>query len=595
MEISNLREDWSRNDILKLRSALMKLVSPDKYSDTKHTTISIIAEHEKEGDQIELKKNSRGVITKGVGNLLVNGPIENDVFEKLGLKTTIISVDISENGDNITTKIEDRGDFVFKIVRKNNLYDKLHNIKIKLFYLNRAAKMNFARTMGIDSVNYGSIFVYKNGFRIYPYGITSTDFFGINERKSQGYNRYLGTRELMGRLLIDGNNDKFVEKSSRDGGFIENPATIQLEEFFIAEAIRVLEKYVVDGIDWGDPEKEKFEIGKNEQGLTSKDVADKIIAQFANMTNKGDIISAEINPELVAFARPHIDSLQKSIKGLEKIAEVSNSSDILKLIDEIKSDTEKLKNEKKIAEKKIEHISENLRNKEAELKTREKQNISLQNKLKIDPIQYEDALHILYVISEANKAELETIYKLADKKNLKLIEKITNVINNNKRIYKLTDLSLNYNYGISVKKPKDIVKFIKNYTCDFWDDKLNVNITSAQDTIVCNFDISKISLIIDNLLSNSKKAKAKNIEISISRVDESICLKFVDDGIGLDKSISDINNIFERGYSTTFGFGLGLYHTKKVVDDMGGSIKAFETKENTGFIIEALIKYECKF
>ena len=199
------------------------------------------------------------------------------------------------------------------------------------------------------------------------------------------------------------------------------------------------------------------------------------------------------------------------------------------------------------------------------------------------------------MISEANKAELETIYKLADKKNLKLIEKITNVINNNKRIYKLTDLSLNYNYGISVKKPKDIVKFIKNYTCDFWDDKLNVNITSAQDTIVCNFDISKISLIIDNLLSNSKKAKAKNIEISISRVDESICLKFVDDGIGLDKSISDINNIFERGYSTTFGFGLGLYHTKKVVDDMGGSIKAFETKENTGFIIEALIKYECKF
>ncbi len=595
LEISNLREDWSRNDILKLRSALMKLVSPDKYSDTKHTTISIIAEHEKEGDQIELKKNSRGVITKGVGNLLVNGPIENDVFEKLGLKTTIISVDISENGDNITTKIEDRGDFVFKIVRKNNLYDKLHNIKIKLFYLNRAAKMNFARTMGIDSVNYGSIFVYKNGFRIYPYGITGTDFFGINERKSQGYNRYLGTRELMGRLLIDGNNDKFVEKSSRDGGFIENPATIQLEKFFIAEAIRVLEKYVVDGIDWGDPEKEKFEIGKNEQGLTSKDVADKIIAQFANMTNKGDIISAEINPELVAFARPHIDSLQKSIKGLEKIAEVSNSSDILKLIDEIKSDTEKLKNEKKIAEKKIEHISENLRNKEAELKTREKQNISLQNKLKIDPIQYEDALHILYVISEANKAELETIYKLADKKNLKLIEKITNVINNNKRIYKLTDLSLNYNYGISVKKPKDIVKFIKNYTCDFWDDKLNVNITSAQDTIVCNFDISKISLIIDNLLSNSKKAKAKNIEISISRVDESICLKFVDDGIGLDKSISDINNIFERGYSTTFGFGLGLYHTKKVVDDMGGSIKAFETKENTGFIIEALIKYECKF
>jgi len=597
LEISDLRESWERSDLLKLRSALMKLVSPDKSESSKQAIISIIAEHERKADQAEQKKNSRGVTTNGLGKLVVNGPIINDVFEKLGLKTTSIDVSISENGETIDTTIEDRGDFIFRVVRKNSAYDKLHNVKIKLFYLNRAAKMNFARTMGIDSVNYGSVFVYRNGFRVYPYGTSGMDIFGINERKSQGYNRYLGTRELMGRVLIDGENEKFVEKSSRDGGFIENPATLQLKEFFISEVVRVLEKYVVDGIDWGDPEREQFVIGENEQGLKSIDVAEKVITQFVNFTKRGDIISAEINPELVKVAKPQEDSLQKSIKELEKIANISNSEEVKQLIFDIKKETATLKQEKKKAEKNVDDISDTLRKKDAELKTREKQTASLQQKLKVDSIQYEDALHIMYVISEANQLELETIYRLADKKNIKLIDKITNVINNNRRIYKLSDLSLNYNYGISVKKPKDLIKFICDYTKDFWVDKINIDIINEtkDGKLLCNFDVSKLSLILDNLISNSRKAKAKNIEITIEKKDNMISIKFYDDGVGLDKSITNKDSIFERGYSTTFGFGLGLYHTKKVVLDMQGSIEVIDDATRSGFGLEVKIKYECKF
>ena len=449
---------------------------------------------------------------------------------------------------------------------------------------------------GIDSVNYGSIFVYKNGFRVYPYGTPGVDFFRINERKSQGYNRFLGTRELMGRVLIDGENEKFIEKSSRDGGFIENPATIQLEEFFIVEVVRILEKYVVDGIDWGDPERNKFVIGENEQGLTSVDVADKIIMQFANLTKRGDIISAEINPELIKLAQPKEDSLQKSIKGLEKIAEVSNSDDVRQLVTDIKKETQTLKKEKQKAEKTVETISTTLRQKETELKTREKQNANLQAKLKIDPIQYEDALHIIYVISEANLAELETIYKLADRENKKLIEKIVNTINNNRRIFKLSDLSLNYDYGISMKTPKDLVEIVRKYVSDFWVDQIAVSVETSEpdEKLICNFDISKISLLVDNFISNSKKAKAKNVNIQIKKNGGWIVMRFSDDGVGLDKSITNVDSIFERGYSTTFGFGLGLYHAKKVVTEMRGTIQVIPNTES-GFALEVAFKYECKF
>lgn len=125
LEISDLRETWERPDLLKLRAALMKLVSPDRVENQKQATISIIAKHEQAGDEVILKKDKSGATNTGYGNLIVNGPIENDVFERLGLKTTSVTVNISESGDEIETRIEDRGSFVFKILRRNTTYAKI--------------------------------------------------------------------------------------------------------------------------------------------------------------------------------------------------------------------------------------------------------------------------------------------------------------------------------------------------------------------------------------------------------------------------------------------------------------------------------------
>lgn len=64
--------------------------------------------------------------------------------------------------------------------------------------------------------------------------------------------------------------------------------------------------------------------------------------------------------------------------------------------------------------------------------------------------------------------------------------------------------------------------------------------------------------------------------------------------MGLAPSIGNPVDILERGYSTTFGFGLGLYHVKKIVDGMQGSIRIYENVKN-GFAIGVRIKYECRF
>ncbi|PGQ47917.1 heat-shock protein, partial [Bacillus thuringiensis] len=148
----------------------------------------------------------------------------------------------------------------------------IQDIGIELFYLSRAAKLNFTKLMGIEPVSYGSIFMFKNGFRIYPYGEVGEDPLNLDKRKAQGYKRYFGTREVVGRIEINGENELFVETTSRDGGLIKNDNYERLVEYFYEKALKRLEKYVVGIIRWGD----RFEDeGKQYEALNPEDVKNK--------------------------------------------------------------------------------------------------------------------------------------------------------------------------------------------------------------------------------------------------------------------------------------------------------------------------------
>lgn len=84
------------------------------------------------------------------------------------------------------------------------------------------------------SVEYGSVFMYKNGFRIYPFGEVGKDLLQIDRRKQQGYARFLGTRDLIGRIEINDpeNIDNLKETTSRDGGLIKNKNSEALTKVF---------------------------------------------------------------------------------------------------------------------------------------------------------------------------------------------------------------------------------------------------------------------------------------------------------------------------------------------------------------------------
>ena len=280
LRITNLREEWDRSIILKLKKSLMKLISPE--TENKDDPFSI------EFDVPEMIEEDQRIINStnkkdGWERNIVNGPVINDVFEKLNIKTTSISVNVSSDGSTITTELYDRGEFIFKFTEKKREYRLLHDIHATLFYMNKGAKLSFTRLMGgVQPVNYGSVFIYKNGFRINPYGEPGEDFFNINQRKAQGYNRNLGTREIMGRITIVGDNDEFIETSSRANGFIVTSAVNMLSVFFLEKVLKVLERYVVNIISWGEPLKND----PDNHVIMPLEMPERIISEFADISKK---------------------------------------------------------------------------------------------------------------------------------------------------------------------------------------------------------------------------------------------------------------------------------------------------------------------
>jgi len=243
LKISDLNDEklpWNRKRLLDLKRSLEKLINP--LSETNDFIIEIICEKETEEDK-RVRNNG------GHDRDIVNGILKNSISQILKLKTTQIDVRLDKN--YIYTIISDRGVDIYKIRENNTEFTKLEDVKINLYFLNRSAKNNFTRLMGIEPKNYGSIFLFRNGFRIMPFGNTGDDSWGLDYRAQQGHSRFLGTRDLFGRVdvLTDSINE-FKEVSSRDGGLIETQTSKQLFSLFEI-AHRRLERYV-SGVLWGE-------------------------------------------------------------------------------------------------------------------------------------------------------------------------------------------------------------------------------------------------------------------------------------------------------------------------------------------------------
>ena len=649
IHITDLNEEWiefnkknnlfsdieiDKTKLLRLKNSLERLINPNQSYDEQSFKIFINVID-------ELNEDSSTPYHEKV-----TGEVKNQIFDKLDFKTTFIESFISEDGSKIVTELKDKNETIFRLIEKNIDFPLLKDIKITIYYLNPYAKGFFKKQTGIDSVEFGSIYLFINGFRIPPYGDRENDAFGLEVRKGQGTARYFGNREILGRIEINDFNNNFKIISSREG-IVQNSSYKQLirdsekqnrkYNGYFYTTLKRLEKYVVDGLKWDSiPEdmkeatiqkqiidgtwnesEEIYRIDKQETLLNSSEIIKQII--FVSPKN---IIDLYINEELIKnlieedkektnkklqdfiknfgnlSTNIFDEKTQKAIKQLTKNIDDVNLSNSFKNIliqkqnieeeleEEKKSKNElyklfrnKVRKDRQKAKAKEEKLEEALKNVEQEIQKKEEQVLFLQS---IQPIEKSELIKLQHHIGLYAETIEDTIL------DFKMTLDESDNISKEEIISYLTDISLEAQKILAINKyatkanflsksqsiNADIIQFISEYIQNIYNlntsRDLSVSISNNSLSYICKFEPLIVTIIIDNLLNNSKKANAKNVNI-VFRHDDNLIIEYFDNGIGLDKSIINPSDIFEIGITTTSGSGLGLHHIKESLQRMNKS------------------------
>lgn len=575
LEISEIiNEDWNQSVLLELKDKLSKLIRPkisNRVKDNRSFKITLEVPEELENDKlsaIKYKKDGEGKIYK----YSVNGEIKNFVFDELDIRTTKIITEIINDGKEIKTTLIDRETEIYSITEKNQL-KYLYNVSVNLYFLNQSAKTIFSRKMGGQPINYGNVFVYKNGFRIYPFGEPRDDSMGIDARGTQGYARYLQTRNLMGQIEVYQNQDQLIESTSRDGGFIKNTAFNELKDFFFEKCLKRLEKYVVDVAEWGVDDESLKE-------LSDDKIKQNLVKFISNISTDDTIVDLKYNDKIIKLLDSQEEkSAKKIIKNFKRIAFESKDEKLLK-------DVKKL-------EKKFEDFKG--LNKENVVLVAQKEKVTKELEKKIEQLTIRDSIeaqdienvtnlhHQVFVISDTISSILKEMHhKVVNKEEITtkhLAQFIDEMTLENNKIESLSRFGMRAIFeDFNSIKTNDITDFIDDYVNKisnfFKNNKVKVDYKSIDSSAFKTaFRPLDISIIIDNMINNAKKHKAANLTISTQLIDKSTFqISFKDNGIGFHKDISDIKEIFKPGFSTTKSTGLGLYHISNIINSYKWSI-----------------------
>lgn len=595
MAISGCREFWGREKLLQLKSSLSKLINPFGEAESSFS-ITICAPEHLEQDQYVINRYG----DDAPPNSVVNGKIENFIFQTLQDKTTWLKTWIDDKNGRIYTELSDRGTVIYRVSEELTYPELLgSNFECNLFYLNRAAKHTFSRRMGVSSIDFGSIFLFKNGFRVYPVGERKDDSFGIDRRKQQGHSRFLGTRDLVGRIDVYGDDSKFRESSSRDKGLIATTAAVQMEECFWQKCFTRLENYVV-GVSW----RLKFDMDLDDASfLTGDEAKSKVIAVLARLVSSPELTVEYYDKDILSIVSNKVDEYGKTIENLAALAHRVGDVELeqgardaaVKYVEMQKAEAEAIA----FAER------ERYARKQAELKTEQtvaslevvkKQNLFLTSLQTHDKEILENLHHqvIIYASNAVNSIEANILMlrngvKMSSEEFQVVLEDLLLL---NQQVIAASRFATSANFMLeSSAITEDLSTYIEQYIeriCSVYESRIIVKIENESPEFSLSFKPIEVSIILDNLIDNAYKAGASEVKFNLSRAESNVLkIEVKDNGMGVSESIKEIDSIFEKGITTTHGSGLGLYHVRQLLSGMKSTINVNATnKFGTTFTIK---------
>jgi signal transduction histidine kinase len=498
LEIEKLRDSWDEKSIAKLIKSLRHFKSP--FSSVEDNFSIIVYAPDFFEEPIEIMPYR----LEDMSNLWVRTTIPVDNQSK---------IEISIYRDGIEYKEE-----------YQNIYE-FGPIYQEVYFFDTPGKIRFNNRMGMRVKDFGNVRLYRDDFRIHPYGEEWNDWLDLDRRKTQGTSRFFGTRDLIGFVQIRKQYNKEIEVLTNRQGLKENEYYTQLKEFILDYSIKTLEKYF-------------FKKAKNESFQEAK----KNIVEAVKDLSKVSKELQKTSPAAAKIIRQAMSVVQKSQS--EQTQFVKNQEEVLNVYKRVAN--------KEILLHKIIH--------EALIRIKNVKTVSSSGKRQIR-----------YYKTNEKKADAEFV-DLLEKRFIK--------------IDKLTDDARDYLMGARdhlirerTKESIDLIDFAKQFINVFQEEfrRENISLTfTSSDSLHYKMDVDDYKTMFNNFLSNSIKSLMKSnktnkeVIIQISENQRNIIIIFKDNGVGVPEHIRD--RIFDPFFSTTEGFGMGLSIVDEIIKEYNGEL-----------------------
>ncbi|HHF1166495.1 TPA: sensor histidine kinase, partial [Haemophilus influenzae] len=432
----------------------------------------------------------------------------------------------------------------------------------KVTYSKTDAERYFYKTSNnrnIKSDIFGGIKIYRDGFRVRPYGEPKTsdyDWLLIAGRKNKspaapshqtGAWR-VNTDQIIGSIFISRMNITLPDQSNREG-IVETKEFILLKEFLI-NVIQEFEKdrqYVFRKLDARydkimEAARIQDEINKKAEEAKAAREEKKFLSDSKDFNQELQLSKISINPEEAKIVLDHKDTVIRNLEDENRLLRTLATTGIVTntYVHEIKDITHKLSRKIVMAKEALELDSD------------------LQAGLKY--------------VTEANvmRESLNSWFKVT-------IGSVTR----DKRTMKKTDLNLLISQTVKLWK-----ETLKNVSID-------LEFQGSEIQLKCfPYDIESI---FSNLIANSVSSfesyfsDNKSIKIVVSDLEKEIIIKYSDSGRGLSlayknnprKILEPMESDRRNEMGETIGTGMGMWIINRTVADYNGSIDLSDNSKYT--------------
>ena len=446
--------------------------------------------------------------------------------------------DISSLWVQAEIPVEDATTIKLKVVRDGiEHYEEYKNtyqfgpIKTILYFFDSKDKISFHHRIGMRVKDFGNIRLYRDNFRIHPYGEPFNDWLDLDIRKAQGFARSFGSRDLVGYVQIYKKYNSGIVAPTNRQGIVDNEYSKQLRQFIIDYPVKILEKYY-------------FKKPKNESFTEAKNNVETAVQQLTNLAKE------------VQKTSPNT---AKVIREVTKVITTSQSQQ-----------TQFVRNQNELLD-----VYKRVASKEILL-----QQIIHQALIRIENVKTVSSS--IYDLIEDYKENIITIEEFL----LKIESK-------SEKIDSLTDIAKDFlkNARDHIVRQRTherinlriyINRIAEEFKQQFIENRIMFK-TDIQEDIFYTIDKNDIHAIVSNFLSNSIKSlkiindRQREIIIKIVQNPKNIVLVFKDNGVGIPEHLRD--RIFDPFFTTTDGFGMGLSIVDEIVKFNNGELNLSKNYE----------------